>query len=148
MTETQARALVEARRWLGTPFVHGASCRGAGADCAGLIRGIWRALHGAEPWEVPPYSADWAELADRDRLGDWAREWLVPCPPGAGAPGDVLLFRLRPGGLPRHLGLLSAVGASPRFIHAYSGHAVTESPLSCPWARRIAARFRFPERFP
>ena len=31
-----------------------------------------------------------------------------------------------------------------RFIHAYSGHSVSESALTVPWARRIAARFSFP----
>ena len=31
------------------------------------------------------------------------------------------------------------------FIHSYAGHGVVESPLSAPWARRIAAIFRFPE---
>ena len=39
------RAIVEiARSWIGTPYEHQASCAGAGADCLGLLRGIWRAL--------------------------------------------------------------------------------------------------------
>jgi hypothetical protein len=46
----------------------------------------------------------------------------------------------------KHLGLVSATGAAPAFIHAYSGHGVVESPLSAPWARRIAARFLFAQR--
>ncbi|RMD92718.1 MAG: peptidase, partial [Alphaproteobacteria bacterium] len=33
-----------------------------------------------------------------------------------------------------------------RFIHSYSGHGVVENPLSEPWARRVVARFAFPER--
>jgi len=32
-----------------------------------------------------------------------------------------------------------------KFIHAYSGHGVVESPLSAPWQRRIVARFQFPK---
>ena len=32
-----------------------------------------------------------------------------------------------------------------KFIHAYSGHGVVESPLSAPWQRRIVGRFQFPE---
>jgi len=32
-----------------------------------------------------------------------------------------------------------------KFIHAYSGHGVVESPLSVPWQRRIVARFQFPK---
>lgn len=69
-------------------------------------------------------------------------------PPATGplAAGDVLLFRMRAGGVAKHLGLVSATGAAPAFIHAYSGHGVVESPLSAPWARRIAARFLFAQR--
>ncbi len=36
----EAREVELARLWLGTPYVHQASTRGAGADCLGLIRGI------------------------------------------------------------------------------------------------------------
>jgi NlpC/P60 family putative phage cell wall peptidase len=51
-------AVAEARLWLGTPYMHQASARGAGADCLGLLRGIWRALYGDEPEVVPPYTED------------------------------------------------------------------------------------------
>nr|WP_225026566.1 peptidase [Xinfangfangia pollutisoli] len=139
------RAVAEARLWIGTPYVHQASCRGGGADCLGLIRGLWRALYGGEPCLVPAYTADWAEAARDERLLGAADLYLQPRPLWPAAPGDVLLFRMRTGGMAKHLGLQSAVGAVPRFIHAYSGHAVTESPLSAPWARRIAARYAFPE---
>jgi NlpC/P60 family putative phage cell wall peptidase len=45
--------LVRARDWLGTPYRHQASCKGAGTDCLGLLRGIWREIHGQEPRSVP-----------------------------------------------------------------------------------------------
>lgn len=140
------RALAEARAWLGTPYVHQASCRGAGADCLGLIRGIWRALYGAEPCAVPAYTADWAECSRQEGLLQAAGLWLCPRPLASPAPGDVLVFRMREGGIAKHLGLQSATGPAARFIHAYSGHCVTENALSGPWARRIVARFSFPER--
>ncbi|MFE3835587.1 NlpC/P60 family protein [Pseudogemmobacter sonorensis] len=138
--------VAEARAWIGTPYLHQASCRGAGSDCLGLVRGIWRVLHGAEPCPVPPYTADWAEVARHEALLEAARHWLVPKAQDDAAPGDVLVFRMRPGGMAKHLGVQSAcgVGGGGRFIHAYSGHHVTESALTAPWTRRIAARFRFP----
>lgn len=139
------RAVAEARRWIGTPYLHQASCAGAGADCLGLIRGIWRALYGGEPCAIPPYSPGWAEEGGGGDLLRAARLWLVPRVLAQAAPGDVLVFRMREGGPARHLGVQSACGAEPRFIHAYSGHAVSESALSLPWARRIAARFAFPD---
>ena len=137
--------VAEARRWLGTPYVHQASCRGAGADCLGLIRGVWRGVLGAEPAAVPPYSASWAEASGQELLWQAARLWLREKPREMAAAGDVILFRIREGGVAKHLGLQSRTGDNPAFIHAYSGHAVTESALTAPWARRIAARFSFPD---
>ena len=40
------RVVDAARGWLGTPYVHQASSKGSGADCLGLIRGIWREIFG------------------------------------------------------------------------------------------------------
>ncbi|KRS12036.1 peptidase [Roseovarius atlanticus] len=144
MTPHQDRIVTEARAWIGTPYRHQASCRGAGTDCLGLLRGIWRALYGAEPEPVPPYSMDWSEPARDEVLWRAARRHLAPAPTQM-APGDVLLFRMRDGSVAKHLGLVAQIGAAPSFIHAYSGHAVVESPLSTPWQRRIVARFTFPE---
>ncbi len=124
-----------ARQWIGTPYRHQASLRGAGCDCLGLIRGVWREVHGAEPAPVPPYTPDWSEAGGEERL--WAAATRL-LPPGRGGPGDLLLFRMRPNAVAKHLGIQSAPGA---FIHAMSGHGVVESPLSAPWAARIVARF-------
>ncbi|WP_128253819.1 NlpC/P60 family protein [Falsirhodobacter deserti] len=135
--------VIEARRWIGTPYVHQGDVRGAGTDCLGLIRGVWRSIAGAEPEPVPAYTMDWSEPSGDDVLMRAAHRWLVRRPDGQPEAGDVLLFRMRAGGVAKHLGIFSGEG---RFIHAYTGHGVTESPLSAPWARRIAARFAFPER--
>lgn len=138
------RAVAVARGWIGTPYRHQASAQGAGADCLGLLRGVWREIYGGEPEAVPPYTEDWAEPGGHEVLWSAARRWLVEKPLGAQAPGDVLLFRMRAGGIAKHLGIAGAVGAGPSFIHAYSGHRVVESPLTAPWARRVVARFEFP----
>ena len=108
------------------------------------MRGIWREVLGAEPEPVPAYTADWSEAAGREDLLAAAQLWLEPATDPHS--GDVLVFRMRAGAVAKHLGIASEVGAAPRFIHAYSGHAVVETALSEPWRRRIAARFRFPER--
>ena len=131
-----------ARGWIGTPYVHQASCRGAGADCLGLIRGVWREVLGCEPAATPAYSADWSEAAGDERLWSAAAAHLRTA--AEAAPGAVLLFRMKDGGVAKHLGIVADTGAAPTFLHAYSGHCVTESPLSLPWARRIVAIFDFP----
>ncbi|WP_163849685.1 NlpC/P60 family protein [Pseudooceanicola aestuarii] len=134
-----------ARGWIGTPYVHQASARGAGADCLGLLRGVWREVLGAEPEPIPPYTPDWAEPQRDERLWRAARRHLREKPLLQAAAGDVLLFRMRAGSVAKHLGLAARVGAGSSFVHAYAGHGVVESPLSRPWARRIVARFAFPE---
>lgn len=137
-------AVAEAKLWIGTPYVHQAATRGAGTDCLGLLRGVWGALYGAEPETVPAYTKDWSEPGNSEDLWQAARRWLVEMPGRFVAPGDVLLFRMRTGSVAKHLGIVSQCGPNARFIHAYTGHGVIESPLSAPWMRKVAARFEFP----
>ena len=136
-------AVGEARSWLGTPYLHQASVKGHGADCLGLIRGVWRALNGDEPTQIPPYSNDRSEAERDERLWDAACTHLCPVE-RAPLIGDVLLFRMRHGMVAKHLGIVSELGAAPKFIHAYQGHGVVESPFSRPWRRRVVASFEFP----
>jgi len=146
MTAAGERAAAAAREWIGTPYRHGAAVRGAGADCLGLVRGVWRELYGSEPEAPGAYTPDWGEPAGVEVL--WqaaARHLAAVAPDGALLPGQVLLFRLREGAIAKHLGILVRAGAAPAFVHSYSGHGVVESALTEPWRRRIAARFTFPE---
>ena len=130
-----------ARGWIGTPYLHQASLRGAGTDCLGLLRGVWREVQGAEPEAVPPYTRDWSEPSGEEALWSAALRHLEP---GRGEAGEVLLFRMRAGSVAKHVGIAARVGPAPTFVHAYSGHAVVESALSRPWAHRVVARFAFP----
>ena len=141
-------AVVEAARgWLGTPYRHQASVRGVGADCLGLVRGVWREVVGAEPETTPPYSSDWAEVGGEETLLGAARRWLVEIPVGAAQVGDVLLFRMSAGAPMKHCAILSdATGPEPRIIHAYWGRSVIESWMGPWWKRRMAAAFRWPSR--
>jgi NlpC/P60 family putative phage cell wall peptidase len=141
MSAISEQALAEARAWIGTPYRHQASAKGAGADCLGLIRGVWRALYGREPEAAPAYTPDWSEPSREEVLWAAALRHLRPRAGAVPEAGDVILFRMRDAGVAKHLGIASG---PDRFIHAYSGHGVLESPLSAPWARRIAALFAFP----
>lgn len=139
-----ARVVALARDWIGTPYRHQASLKGAGADCLGLIRGVWRALYGAEPEAPPPYTREWCEASGDEALWRAAARRLWP---GDGArDGDVLLFRMAAGAPAKHLAIRAtdAIGEAS-IIHAYSGRAVIESPFSESWRRRVVAAFRYPE---
>ncbi|MEH6833848.1 MULTISPECIES: NlpC/P60 family protein [Falsihalocynthiibacter] len=142
----QSELIVQAARsWLRTPYRHQASQKGAGTDCLGLLRGVWREVLGFEPTRVPAYTNDWSEPQGVEELWEAALVHLIAKPLDHAAMGDVLLFRMRVGAVAKHLGIQGNVGSEPSFIHAYSGHGVLESPLSAPWQRRIVARFEFPE---
>lgn len=140
----QAMIVCVARDWIGTPYIHQSATRGAGCDCLGLLRGVWREVIGAEPQAIPAYSMDWSEPQGEERLWKAAARHLIGKPLYDEAPGDVLLFRMRGQAVAKHLGIAGEIGAAASFIHAFSGHGVVESPLSAPWRRRIVARFEFP----
>lgn len=141
------RALIvaAARGWLGTPYRHQASVKGEGADCLGLVRGVWRAVVGEEPEAPPPYRPDWAEVGGEEALWAAARRRLVEIAPEQAGLGDVLLFRMAAGCPAKHCAVLSAVeGPERRMIHAYWGRSVVESWMGAWWRRRLVAAFRWP----
>ncbi len=137
-----AEVMARARAWIGTPYRHQASLKGVGADCLGLVRGVWRELQGGEPEPIPPYAPDWSECSGEERLLAACRRFLLP---GDGVEGDVLLFRMAEAAPAKHLAIRAT---SPRFgasmIHAHSGRAVFEAPFDGGWRRRLVACFRFP----
>jgi NlpC/P60 family putative phage cell wall peptidase len=135
-----------ARRWIGTPYQHQASRRGIGADCLGLIRGVYRELYVREPETPPPYSPDWAEVPNPsgnhvETMADAAHRHLVPLDIAEARAGDVLLFRMTPGAVAKHCAIQSGEG---QMIHACSGRAVAEVHMGLWWPRHLAFAFRFP----
>ena len=141
MPETHgSRVTAAARGWIGTPYRHQASLKGVGCDCLGLLRGVWRELHGAEPEALPAYAADWAETGGAEQLAAAARRHLIELDPIRAEPGDVLLFRWRPHLPAKHAAILVE---NARMIHAYDGAAVCEVHYAPFWRRRTAFAFRF-----
>jgi NlpC/P60 family putative phage cell wall peptidase len=139
---SRAEILAEARRWIGTPYQHQASVAGAGCDCLGLLRGVWRAVYGREPEAPPPYTPDWAEIAGAETLHAAALRHLVEIDKSTARPGDVLLFRPDIKGPAKHCAVLTTPN---HIIHAYWGRAVCETALTPWWRRRCVAAFQFPE---
>jgi NlpC/P60 family putative phage cell wall peptidase len=130
-----------ARRWLGTPYHEQASVIGVGCDCLGMVRGVWREVVGPEPMRIPPYSQDWGEARSREVLAEGARSCMIEIELSQAGPGTLLLFRMAPRAIAKHVGILTAAGS---FIHAYERLGVIEEPLTMPWRRRIAFVFLFP----
>ncbi len=136
----RAEVVATARDWRGTPYRHQATVLGAGCDCLGLLRGVWRQLFGDEPLPIPAYRADWRDARHAADLLGAARRLLDPAAEELRA-GQVLLFRLGRTAAPRHCGILLT---PQRFIHAQEGLGVVEANLSHGWRQRLQARFDFP----
>ena len=153
--ETEVVAI--ARSWIGTPYVHQASLKGAGCDCLGLLRGVVRELRGEEPESPPPYSPDWAEATGAETLYSAMLRHLTEVDPAALAPGDIALFRMAARGPAKHCGIVasnflrpfaggvarSAEGGVRRtLIHARQNKRVSEEALTSFWRRKLAFAFR------
>ena len=137
--------LAEAREWIGTPYQHQASAKHAGCDCLGLVRGVWRAVCGAEPEMPPAYTPDWAERHGAETLLAAAQRHLVAKAPNDMAPGDVLLFRMHAAAPAKHAAIFDE---GDHIIHAYWGRAVVRSRFAPWWRTRCAAVFAFPGAAP
>nr|WP_183188597.1 NlpC/P60 family protein [Ancylobacter tetraedralis] len=141
MDDTRARIVAEARHWIGTPYLHRASCRGHGTDCLGLVRGVWRAVIGAEPEGLPSYAPDWAEATRAEQMAQAALRHMRAVPLANMTPGDVLLFRWRAHLPAKHAAILVS---AERMVHAHDGAAVAEVFLAPWWRRHLAHAFAFP----
>lgn len=138
---TRDAIVAEARSWIGTRYLHQASLKGAGCDCLGLVRGVWRHCIGDEPEAPPPYAPDWAEATGAEALARAALRHLVPIAIDEFGAGDVLLFRWRDGFVAKHAAIATT---ADRMVHAHDGAAVCEVALAQWWRRRLAFAFRSP----
>ena len=140
MIDGSDKIVAATRGWLGTPYRHQASTIGAGCDCLGLLRGVWRTVVGVEPVLVPPYRADWRDQTNAVALVKAAERFLNRSD-GSPVPGDVLLFRMLRSRAPKHCGIMVD---DRLFIHAQEQVGVVETNLTDGWQRRIAGVYQFP----
>lgn len=142
---TGADVVLEARRWVGTPYRHQARARGVGTDCGGLIGGVAIALG-----LLPP---DWWEREFEPRFGGYGRQpdgtlqalcdaVMDRIPAGGYTTGDVLLMSFTRE--PQHLGFVADyVHGGHSIVHAMSrAGRVAEHRLAPEWRRRILAAYR------
>jgi len=141
MPVTRTQIVASARSWLGTPYHHQGALQGIGCDCLGLIRGVYKSLHGCEPESMQPYSPDWAEAGGQEQFAAAARRHLIERDDLTFDAGDILLFRWRTHLPAKHAGI--ATGEN-QMVHAQSGADVCEIFLQPWWLRRLAYVFKFP----
>jgi NlpC/P60 family putative phage cell wall peptidase len=131
-----------ARAWIGTPYVHQASVKGAGCDCLGLLRGVWRERHGEEPEDAPPYSPDWSEATGQETLYRAFSRHLTEIDRKEIGPGDIVLFRMSPRGPAKHCGIVAEKHGALTLIHARQNKRVSEEAFSALWRGKLAYAFR------
>ena len=141
MNLKRKKIITVARSWIGTPYHHQASLKQTGTDCLGLVRGVYRELYGAEAETPPDYSPDWAEATGFESMLKAASRHLDVQLRENMKPGDVLIFRLRPGMVAKHAAIIST---PQKMIHAIEGAPVCEVVLSDWWRRHIAGVYSFP----
>ena len=81
------------------------------------------------------------EIGPREVLAEGVRRMMIEVDPAAAEAGALVLFRMKPRAIAKHVGIISDPGS---FIHAYERLGVIEEPLSSVWRRRIAFAFLFP----
>ena len=136
------RIVTIARGWIGTPYVHQASVKGAGCDCLGLLRGVWRELRGKEAEDAPPYSPDWAEATGEETLYEAMKRHLTEIDGAHIAPGDIALFRMAPRGPAKHCGIVAERSGTLTLIHARQNKRVSEEAFSSLWHKKLAFAYR------
>jgi NlpC/P60 family putative phage cell wall peptidase len=137
---TREELVDEARSWIGTPFQHRASVKGAGVDCLGLVAALHRACKPDTAVTIPAYAPDWPLDAGGEILIEGLRGYLAPIAKTDRAAGDVLAFRWRQHLPVMHLGVLSG---NETLIHVHQHAEVCEVPLTPWWHRHCAAAFSF-----
>ena len=118
--------VMEARNWLGTPFVPGASVCGVGTDCAGLIEGVARKLGFDHPSR---------QAVQHDILAA-ASAFLMPT--NSAVAGTLVLLAREPGGLPLHAAIVTDTDT---LIHAHWSAGVVENHFGGWFQRRVTHAF-------
>lgn len=129
-----------ARTWLGTPYHHQAYVKGVGADCLGLLRGMFIEMYGHDPEAPPRYSEAWGEADAEELLLQAAQTHLAPVDYPGYKLADVLVFRVKNAVSAKHCAIVSGPDL---MIHAVSAREVLETSIGA-WSTRIAGVFKFP----
>jgi NlpC/P60 family putative phage cell wall peptidase len=116
----RAAIIAEAKSWVGTPFAHRAMVKGAGVDCAQLVRLVFIAC-GVLSETVDPglYPSQWHLHRDEERYLNWGYRLAIEVP--RPQPADVAIWRF--GRVFSHAGI---VIDDERVLHAFAdNHEVT-----------------------
>lgn len=134
---TRQQVVDQARKALGTRWVHQRCLPPHACDCVGLITWTNNSL-GFPRIEPPPYdkTSQWHIFLP------WFRRHGVERRLGQEQIGDVLCFRQTI--YPCHCGIITTMGNNPHFIHSFAlRKRVVEERFSPEWRRLVVGVFSF-----
>lgn len=109
----RAAVVAEAETWIGTPYAHMQMVKGAGVDCATILKAVYGTVF-PEVRDAPLeyYPPDWHLHRDDERYVNFIRQYATET--DAPLPGDIVVVKF--GRSFAHGGL---VVAWPEIIHSY-----------------------------
>ncbi len=139
---TGADIVAEARLWLDTPYHHGQSTKGMGADCIGLPGGIARELRmpSGVAWARDPAVKGYGPMPQPAMLLECLSRYLVPIAIDDALPGDIYLLKWKDGE-PSHFAIVSCLDPLS-VIHCYASfpRRVVEHNIAAEWRDGITWR--------
>ncbi len=111
--------VAEALSWLNTPFHHEAAVKGAGVDCAMLLREVYAAIGLTPRIDPGHYPADWHLHRTEERYLTWILEYARPV--SHGLPGDIATYKFG-----RVISHAAIVVQWPVIIHTYTRGCVLD----------------------
>ncbi len=94
MTDIRDRIVAEARSWIGTPYHHHGTVKGAGVDCAMLPQAVYTALGLMAPADFGEYPTQWHLHHDEERYLAIVTRYAAEIAEDQAEPGDFVLFRV------------------------------------------------------
>ncbi len=118
MTEAEERAAVvaEALSWVRTPYHDGAMVKGAGVDCAMIIKAVYEAVGLESPIDVKPYSPQWYLHRSEELYLTKVLERAHEITEAQARPGDMVLYKF--GRCFAHGAIIVDPGF-PQIVHAF-----------------------------
>jgi NlpC/P60 family putative phage cell wall peptidase len=123
VSEEQQRDAVDriAREWIGTPFHDCAEVKGAGVDCATLIKCVYTEAGLVAPFELEPYSPQFFLHSSEERYLGIVSRYAHEIPKERVRHGDIVLYKIAK--CFAHGAIVIKPGW-PSIIHAHFGAAL------------------------
>lgn len=129
-----------AETWIGTRWVHQASCKGAGTDCIGLIAGVADEC-GSEEAHAFLCTPEWRRYGrnpQADMMFEMCDRLMDRIPSHTAEIADVLMFRQEKH--PMHFGFIAP---DNQMIHAWAVvRKVVKHQLDATWRAKIIRAYR------